>query len=83
MARDDGRTGKMLLLENSDYVSACRDETVIVGCARVFWDKGAVAYLADVMVKPEYQGQGIGTKMINDCIAKLRNQLKDGGASVL
>ena len=43
-------------LQNSDFIIACRDGNNIVGCARIFWDKGYIAYLADVMVKPQYQG---------------------------
>lgn len=49
-------------LNNSDFIIACRDNNIIVGCARIFWDKGYIAYLADVMVRPEYQKQGIGRK---------------------
>ena len=65
-------------LDHSDYVIACRDEQGIVGAARIFWDKGYIAYLADVMVKPAYQGQGIGKKMVQACIAYIRSQLRDG-----
>ena len=38
-------------LDNSDFIIACRDDNNIVGCARNFWDKGCIAYLADVMVQ--------------------------------
>ena len=65
-------------LNHSDFIIACRDEDHIVGCARIFWDKGYIAYLADVMVKPEYQKQGIGKKLVNECIAYIDSQLKDG-----
>lgn len=65
-------------LYNSDFVIACRDGKNIVGCARLFWDKGYIAYLADVMVKPEYQKQGIGKKLVNECIAYIDKQLKEG-----
>lgn len=65
-------------LDNSDFVIACRDGKNIVGCARIFWDKGYVAYLADVMVKPEYQKQGIGKKLVNECITYIDKQLKEG-----
>ena len=51
-------------LNGSDFMIACRDDDNIVGCARIFWDKGYIAYLADVMVKPEYQKQGIGKRMV-------------------
>lgn len=66
------------LIDNSDFIISCRDGEKIVGCARVFWDKGSVAYLADVMVKPEYQNEGIGTKLVKECIAYIENQLKTG-----
>ena len=65
-------------LNNSDFIIACRDDDQIVGCARIFWDKGYIAYLADVMVKPEYQKQGIGKKLVRECIAFVDRQLKDG-----
>ncbi len=64
-------------LHNSDFIIACRDGTRIVGCARIFWDKGYIAYLADVMVKPEYQKQGIGKKLVYECISYIDKQLKD------
>ena len=65
-------------LVNSDFIIACRDGDQIVGCARIFWDKGYIAYLADVMVKPEYQKQGIGKKLVSECIGYIDGQLKDG-----
>lgn len=65
-------------LQNSDFIIACRDGNNIVGCARIFWDKGYIAYLADVMVKPQYQGQGIGKRLVEECIHYIDKQLKDG-----
>ena len=65
-------------LEHSDYIVACRDGGKIIGCARIFWDKGYIAYLADVMVKPEYQGQGIGKKLVESCISYIHRQLHEG-----
>ena len=65
-------------LNGSDFIIACRDDDNIVGCARIFWDKGYIAYLADVMVKSEYQKQGIGKKLVSECIRYIDKQLKDG-----
>ena len=65
-------------LEHSDFVISCQENNHIVGCARVFWDKGYIAYLADVMVKPAYQGQGIGKQLVTECIQYIDSQLKDG-----
>lgn len=74
IAEDQAQAG----LANSDFVIACRDDRNIVGCARIFWDKGYIAYLADVMVKPEYQKQGIGKNLVTACISYIDKQLKDG-----
>lgn len=65
-------------LDNTDFIAVCRDGGNIVGCARIFWDKGYIAYLSDVMVKPEYQGQGIGKTLVNECISYIDRQLKNG-----
>ena len=65
-------------IDHSDFVIACRDNERIVGCARIFWDKGYIAYLADVMVMPEYQRQGIGKRLVSECISFIDRQLKDG-----
>ena len=65
-------------LDHSDFLIACRDDERIAGCARLFWDKGYIAYLADVMVKPEYQQQGIGSKLVQECISYIDSQLKEG-----
>jgi len=65
-------------LDHSDFIVSCYDENEIVGCARIFWDKGAIAYLADVMVTPAYQGKGIGKKLVAECIAYIDGQLKEG-----
>jgi len=65
-------------LDHSDFIIACRDGENIVGCARIFWDQGYIAYLADVMVTPSYQGRGIGTKLVAECVAYIDAQLNEG-----
>lgn len=34
--------------------------------------------MADVMVKPVYQEQGIGRKLVSECIKYMDRQLKEG-----
>ena len=74
IAKDQAQSG----LDHSDFIVACRNEDGIVGCARIFWDKGYIAYLADVMVKPEYQGKGIGKQLVESCISYIQGQLWEG-----
>lgn len=63
-------------IEFSTMVVSCYDEDKIVGCARVLWDHGYVAYIADVMVIPAYQRLGIGKNMVGQLISSLSFQLK-------
>lgn len=64
-------------LKNSMTVKyVVKDETV--GMARLITDNGYMALVADVMVKPKYQGQGIGKKMINNLIERARDSLEEG-----
>lgn len=46
-------------LSNS-YVWCIRDEGRPIAIGRAIWDHGYVIYIADVIVLPEYQGQGLG-----------------------
>lgn len=43
----------------------------VVGMARVIGDGGLVFYIQDVIVLPDYQGQGIGRRMIDRVMAYL------------
>lgn len=51
--------------KNANKVIGCYDGEKAIGCARILWDGGCTAYLSDVLVEPEYQHRGIGSKMIN------------------
>ena len=65
-------------LAGSAYVAGCYEGEVAVGSARLLWDGGYTAYLTDVMVLPAYQSQGAGTRMVEDCLAFLRAQMRPG-----
>lgn len=65
-------------LDHSAYVISCYDKEKIVGSARIIWDRGYIAYLADVMVMPDYQGMGIGQHMVEQAITYVQSQVKEG-----
>lgn len=65
-------------LEHSCRVIGCRHENRIAGGARILWDGGYIAYLADVMVMPGYQGCGIGTEMVKKLLAYMKTRLQEG-----
>ena len=51
-------------LTHTAFVVAARDGEKIVGMGRMLFDFGYTAYLGDVIVRQEYQGQGIGTEIV-------------------
>lgn len=49
-----------------------------IGLGRLIWDHGYVMYIADIIVMPEYQGQGLGRVLMEEVLAFIREQLKPG-----
>jgi GNAT superfamily N-acetyltransferase len=52
-------------LQNSIYSVCVYRENNLVGYGRVIGDWAIHFYIQDVMVLPEYQGKGIGTRIMN------------------
>lgn len=65
-------------LRNSALIVSCRDGEKTIGCARLIWDGGYVAYIADVIVLPEYQLHGIGREMMSRIMQYLQSRMKPG-----
>lgn len=65
-------------IDNAYMVLCVRDDDKAIGVVRLLWDGGYIAFLSDVIVIPEYQGQGIGRKLVEACLQKLKNELKPG-----
>ena len=64
-------------LDNS-FIWCFRDEGRPVAVGRVIWDHGYVIYIADIIVIPEYQGQGLGRELMEHVMAFIRSELKPG-----
>lgn len=65
-------------LKNTAYQVAALDGETPVGMARILWDGGYTAYLADVVVDPAYQKQGIGRAMLDRIFAHIRSGMEPG-----
>ena len=65
-------------VENAYMVLGVRDEGKAIGAVRLLWDGGYVAYLSDVVVDPAYQGQGIGRKLVEAVIKRIKDDMKPG-----
>ena len=60
-------------LQNTSFLVVARDEDKAVAMGRAMFDFGYTAYIGDVIVKPEYQGQGIGKNIIETLITQVMN----------
>ncbi len=65
-------------LEHTTFLIAVRDEDKIVAMGRMLFDFGYTAYLGDVIVRPEYQGHGIGKQIVEGLINKTMNSACEG-----
>lgn len=55
-------------LEGSTRVVTARRDGRLVGLARVVSDGATIAYLQDVLVLPEEQGNGVGTRLVTEAL---------------
>ncbi len=60
-------------IRNSDYVATAWRELKLVGLARCLSDDVAIVYIQDVLVRPEYQGHGLGTYLVRACLERYRH----------
>ena len=65
-------------LRNSAFLVAAKDGEHTVGMARLMSDDGYFAVVLDVVVLPEYQGQGIGREMMGRAVAHIKAGLRPG-----
>ncbi|MCJ0950774.1 GNAT family N-acetyltransferase [Mammaliicoccus sciuri] len=54
-----------VLLKNACYFVTVWDNDHLVGLTRVISDDHSIAYVQDILIDPDYQGNGIGSKLLN------------------
>lgn len=57
-----------LAMEHTLFRVSVFDGDKIIAMARMIGDMGLDYYIKDVIVRPEYQGQGIGRMMVNELL---------------
>ena len=58
-------------LRNTEFCVVAYADSELVGMGRIVGDKGFIYFIADIIVKPEYQGKGIGAKIMNSIMLYL------------
>ena len=65
-------------IRHTTHLRCFRKDGQAIALLRVLWDHGYVVYIADVIVRPEYQGQGLGRALMDDAMAYVRSMLRPG-----
>jgi len=55
---------------NSSFVVTARNRSELVGVARALSDDVSILYVQDVVVDPAYQRQGIGRRLLENCLER-------------
>ena len=63
---------------NNSYVICLRVEENAVAMGRMIWDHGYSVLIADIIVRPQYQGQGLGREVMEKMMDHIRGLLKPG-----
>ena len=65
-------------IKHSAHLVVFRKDGKVIALARVLTDYGYVVYIADVIVRPDFQGQGFGRALMNHVMDYIKCQLKPG-----
>lgn len=65
-------------LKNTMYMVKATVDGELAGIGRVVGDFSIVCMLSDICVKPEFQGKGIGLKIVNELKRLIEDGVKEG-----
>ncbi len=57
-------------IQNAHFVVSAWDGEILVGLARAISDDVSIFYLQDILVLPDYEGQGIGQALCRKCLER-------------
>ena len=65
-------------LQNSLFSVCVILENKLIGCGRVIGDGGIYFYVQDIIVLPEFQGKGVGGRIMDAVMEFLKAHARDG-----
>ena len=60
-------------IQNSTYVVTAWSGEKIIGLARCISDDVSIFYLQDILVNPEFQNQGVGCRLLLNCLERFEH----------
>ena len=72
---NDENRGKLQdAIRNSSFVvSAWSESNKLIGLARCISDDVSICYLQDILINPNFQRQGIGRKLLSNCLDRFKH----------
>jgi len=58
-------------LSNTEYCVTAYVDSELIGMGRIVGDKGFIYFIADIIVKPDFQGKKIGAEIMNSIMLYL------------
>ena len=65
-------------IENTAFIVCVRDGEKAIGMARIISDYSYVNYISDVVVLPEYQGEGLGREIMSRIMTYINENTEQG-----
>ena len=65
-------------IKHTAFICCIRENGKPIAIGRAIWDHGYIVFIADIIVRPEYQGQGLGRKVIENLMSRIKATLKPG-----
>jgi ribosomal protein S18 acetylase RimI-like enzyme len=65
-------------LHNSLYAVCAVSEERVVGCGRISGDGGIYFYIQDLIVRPNFQRRGLGTRLMDRLMAYVHQHAQNG-----
>lgn len=72
-----------MALENSLYVAGVYEEDRLIGMGRIVGDGAVICYIQDLIVLPEYQGQGVGSMLLKHLTDHVKTLRQDNSRMML
>jgi len=70
-------------LENSAFIIVANENEKVVGMAKVITDYGYTVIITDVVVLPQYQGNGIGKVMVSKLMEYINDNIAVGQTKLI
>jgi GNAT superfamily N-acetyltransferase len=70
---EERRSELQMAVQNSTYVVSAWNGDTLIGLARGLSDDSSIFFLQDILVRPDFQRQGIGKQLLMNCLERFKH----------